>query len=68
MHTLIKTPKSSLNVYDTSRIFEDVDANAEENSSENKPIIEKCVKEIQDKLIKNPKLLFLENVEFNIEK
>ena len=68
MHTLIKTPESSLNVYDISTIFEDVDANAEENSSENKLTIEKCVKEIQDKLIKNPQLLFLENVEFNIEK
>ena len=57
MHTLIKTPKSSLNVYDISTIFEDVDANAEENSSENKLIIEKCVKEIQDKLIKNPEVI-----------
>ena len=59
MHTLIKTPKSSLNVYDISTIFEDVDADAdaEENSSENKQIIEKCVKEIQDKLIKNPEVI-----------
>ena len=50
METLIKTPKSSLNVYDIDTIFENV------NETEvDKNIIEKCVEEIKDKLLKNPR-------------
>ena len=52
METLIKTPKSSLNVYDLDTIFENV------NETEvDKNIIEKCVEEIQDKLLKNPEVI-----------
>ena len=52
METLIKTAKSSLNVYDIDTIFENI------NETEvDKNIIEKCVEEIKDKLLKNPEVI-----------
>ena len=63
METLIKTPKSSLNVYDIATIFENVN-----DTEVDKNIIEKCVEEIKDKLLKNPEVIVFVNVEFNIEK
>ena len=52
MKTLIKTPKSSLNLYDIDTIFDDADQDKDDNSSENKQIIAKCVEEIKDKYFK----------------
>lgn len=52
METLIKTQKSSLNVYDIVTIFEDVN-----DTEVDKNIIEKCVEEIKDKLLKNPEVI-----------
>ena len=57
MKTLIKTPKSSLNLYDIDTIFDDADQDKDDNSSENKQIIAKCVEEIKDKLLKNPEVI-----------
>ena len=51
MKTLIKTPKSSLNLYDIDTIFEDG------TEVEDQQIIAKCVEEIKDKLLKNPEVI-----------
>ena len=51
MLTLIETPKSSLNVYNINTIFENDNDDENDNS-----IIEKCVEEVQDKLLKNPEV------------
>ena len=53
MQTLIETPKSSLNVYNINTIFENHDDDDDKNDNS---IIEKCVEEVQDKLLKNPEV------------
>jgi alkylated DNA repair dioxygenase AlkB len=53
MRTLIETPKSSLNVYNINTIFENHDDDDDKNDNS---IIEKCVEEVQDKLLKNPEV------------
>ena len=51
METLIKTPKSSLNVYDIATIFE------HDTEVVDQQIIAKCVLEVKDKLLKNPEVI-----------